>query len=109
MEVVIKNLKVFGEHNGNTYLVYFEDIPKEKLCFSFNKRWAMEEFIYKHGIEKFDYKSSNGKTITKVWKYIPEKLKEWKEYDYRTKWQIEKGMPEKYSYSDLECGHFVKE
>ena len=34
----------------------------------------MEEFIYRHGIENYTYKSSNGNLINKTWKYIPEKL-----------------------------------
>lgn len=103
-------IKAYGEHDGKNYLAYFENIPKELMYFKFHARWRLEEFLYTHKIEKFDYKSSNGKVITKVWEYIPEEIEEWKEDDWgKTKKEKQEGMPEKYSYHDWRLGHFVKE
>ena len=67
-------IKSYGEHIGKDYFVYFENISPDLLKYKFRNRWEMEEFLYQNGIEKFDYKSSNGKVITKVWEYIPEKV-----------------------------------
>ena len=98
------NLKInpIAEHKDKSYIIHFMNIPPELLYYSFNKRWQLEEFIYRNGIEQFKYKSSNGKTINKVWEYIPEKLEEWKKYN------IPKKKPEKYSWDDYMCGHFIK-
>ena len=104
------NIKPYGEHNGKEYLVYFENIPKEQMYFKFSTKWRLEEFLYLHKIEKFAYKSSNGKVITKVWEYIPENIEHWKSYDWgKTKKEKEEGMPEKYSWDDWRCGHYIKE
>ena len=102
-------IKAYAEHIGKDYLVYFENISPELMYYRFSTRWSMEEFLYRHGIEKFDYKSSNGKTITKVWKYKQEELDEWKDSWSRTKKEKLQGKPEKYSWDDWYCGHFVKE
>ena len=98
------NLKInpIAEHKGKSYIIHFMNIPPELLYYSFNKRWQLEEFIYSNGIEQFKYKSSNWKTINKVWEYIPEKLEEWREYN------TSKKKPEKYSWDDYMCGHFIK-
>lgn len=57
------NLKInpIAEHKGKSYIIHFMNIPPELLYYSFNKRWQLEEFIYRNGIEQFKYKSSNGK------------------------------------------------
>ena len=102
-------IKAYGEHNGKDYLVYFENISKELMYFKFNTRHGLEEFLYCHGIEKFDYKSSNGSVITKVWEYFPEKLEEWKSDKFRTAKEKKQGHPDKYSCDDWYCGHYVKE
>lgn len=105
----IAKVKAYGEHNGKYYLAYFENIPKEMMYFKFNTRHSLEEFIYRLGIEKFDYKSSNGKIITKIWEYIPKKVEEWNNSQFRTKKEREAGKPEKYSWDDWYLGHFLKE
>jgi len=102
-------LKAYGEHNGKSYLAYFNDIPKDVMYFKFASKWRLEEFLYTHGIEKFDYKSSNGNIITKVWEYIPKELEEWKEDNFRTAKEKKQGYPDKYSWDDWRCGHYIKE
>ena len=79
------------------------------LKYKFRNRWGMEEFLYSNGIEKFDYKSSNGKVITKVWEYIPEEIEDWRSSPFLTRTQKQKGMPEKYTYEDYNLGHFIKQ
>lgn len=111
-ELVISDkvkIEAYGEHDGKNYLVYFENIPKDMMYFKFTSRWRLEEFLYTVGVERFNYKSSNGKVITKVWKYIPEEIENWKDSNFRTKKELQRGMPEKYSYDDWRCGHFIKE
>ena len=102
-------LKKYGEHKDKKYLCYFENLPSNLIYYSFVTRYEMECFLYKNGIEKFDYKSSNGKIITKVWEYIPEKLEEWKSYEFMTAKEKKQGYPEKYTWHDFECGHYIKE
>ena len=101
--------KAYGEHDGKKYLAYFENIPKELMYFEFDTRHALEEFLYCHGIEKFNYKSSNGSIIPKVWEYNPGKLEEWKDSRFRTAAEKKRGTPEKYSWEDWYCGHFTRE
>lgn len=111
-ELVIQDtvkIKAYGEHNGKEYLVYFENVPKELMYFKFLTRHRLEEFLYCHGIEKFDYKSSNGKIMTKIWEYLPEELEKWNKSQFRTKKEKQLGVPEKYSYDDWKCGHYIKE
>ena len=98
-------LEAYGEHIGKEYKVYFSNISPELMYFSFNSRRQMEEFLYRHKFERYTYKSSNGNTIIKVWEYIQEKLDEYKEYPCNRK----KLLPEKYSWDDWYCGHFIKE
>ena len=102
-------MNAYGEHNSKEYLAYFKDIPKDLMYFKFSTRHGLEEFLYRNGIEKFDYKSSNGSTVTKVWEYFPEKLEEWKTDRLRTKKEKQQGTPEKYSWDDWYCGHYIKE
>ena len=102
-------IKCYGEHLGRNYFAYFEDISPDLLKLKFNSKWSMEEFLYKNGIEKFDYKSSNGKVITKIWKYIPEEIEDWRDTYCRTKTEKQEGMPEKYSSEDWHLGHYIKE
>ena len=53
------NLKInpIAEHKDKSYIIHFMNIPPELLYYSFNKRWQLEEFIYRNGIEQFKYKS----------------------------------------------------
>ena len=102
-------IKAYGEHIGKSYFVYFENISPDLLKYKFDARWQMEEFLYSNGIERFDYKSSNGKIITKVWQYIPEEIEDWKDSWCRTKSEKQKGIPNKYSYEDYQLGHYIKE
>lgn len=108
MDLEIKNkdnFKIHGEHRDKLYCVYLDFFPKDEVYFTFTKRTDMEQFIYRLGFEKFIYKSSNGKIISKVWEYIPEELEEWRSW-YETRKNKE---PKKYSFDDFMCGHFVKE
>lgn len=102
-------IKGYGEHIGKDYFVYFENISPDLLKYKFRNRWEMENFLYQNGIEKFDYKSSNGKVITKVWEYIPEEIEDWRTSWCRTKTEKQRGMPEKYTYDDWHLGHYIKE
>ena len=102
-------IKGYGEHIGKDYFVYFENISPDLLKYKFRNRWEMENFLYQNGIEKFDYKSSNGKVITKVWEYIPDEVEDWRTGWGRTKTEKQRGMPEKYTYNDWYLGHYIKE
>lgn len=102
-------IKAYGEHIGKYYYVYFENISADLLKYQFHAKWAMEEFLYTHGIERFDYKSSNGKVINKVWKYIPEEIEDWRNDWCRTKTEKQRGMPEKYTFEDWQLGHYIKD
>lgn len=96
--IISNKVEFFGEHISNSYILSIKSIPKETLYFKFIKRRNMEEFIYRHGVENYTYKSSNGNIINKVWKCIPEK------YEKEKKWYKK---IEKYSFEDFYCGHFI--
>ena len=102
-------IKGYGEHIGKDYFVYFENISPDLLKYKFRNRWGMEEFLYSNGIEKFDYKSSNGKVITKVWEYIPEEIEDWRTSWCRNKTEKQREMTKKYTYDDWQLGHYIKE
>ncbi len=99
-------IKAYGEHTGKIYKVYFDNMSPELIYFEFDRRWQMEEFLYNHGFEKFTYKSSNGSTINKKWEYIQSKLNEYNNLYGKNKGHV---FPEKYSWEDYYCGHYVKE
>jgi hypothetical protein len=98
-EIIMRSdFKPLTEHKDKAYYLYYNNLSTDVFYLKFAKKWQMEEFIYKHGIKRFTYKSSNGSTIEKVFEYIPSKLEYYKD-DVR----------EKYDYWDWCCGHFVKE
>ena len=96
--IISNKAELFGEHINRDYILSIKDIPKDVIYFKFTKRRNMEEFIYRHGIENYTYKSSNGNLINKTWKYIPEKLEKERKWFKKI---------EKYSFEDFFCGHFI--
>lgn len=99
------NYTVYGEHKDKFYYVYLDFFPKDNIFFRFYKRTDMEQFIYGMGYERYIYISSNGKSFLKTWEYIQSELDDWKEWN-ETK---NKKSPDKYTFDDFMCGHFVKE
>lgn len=91
-------VKAYAEHKDGRYYAYYDELPADKICLKFTTKYELEYFLYRSGIEKFVYKSSNGKLIEKVFKY--KNTKEAQE-------DLE-DSEEKYDYHDFCAGHFVK-
>lgn len=97
-----------ADEEGNYYSPLEGRLEFGKGYYIPNNAWS-GEFLYQNGIEKFDYKSSNGKVITKVWEYVPDEVEDWRTDWGRTKSEKQRGMPEKYTYDDWQLGHYIKE
>lgn len=88
----------YAEHIGKYYYAYYKDMPRDKVYLRFVRRYELEYFLYRSGIEAFLYLSSNGEMTEKIFQYKNTKgaIKE------------KEDSEEKYSYFDFLDGHFIK-